>query len=379
MSEQRQRFLRRLRSEWAPTAWDLGMPVRIDTTLHFAGEQLWGWFKDIRPLRGECAGKEVLLYPQGFIQVVHKSFGSLSSYFPEEERFSGSANWYYAIPESLRSDVWSIWSRANVFNLTGLAGNNYPSEARFVNVRVFETAWQRSETEGSPPQLSESGIGWLVTLDGRLLELHASDATNAEMPKADAPPHAEEPALELPETMTSFRFEVHTKGVRRYHKQAILGAWLIACGLFGICSVPENASNVIRTVAVIPLVVGLYQFWCGKAGVRQGQLARAVSQGSFLENRVPWTGPITSGWAHRPLAPWFVRSLIKRGVSALLMLLLNIIAVLAVDAGGTLFATVLMTSFVCAVLDMIVFGVITNPSWEQWSTFEHAMLGNRRR
>ncbi len=218
-----------------------------------------------------------------------------------------------------------------------------------------------------------------MTLDGRLLELYASDVTNAETPKADAVPRAEEPAVDLPDTMTSFRFELFTKGMRRYHKQAILGASLITCGLFGICSVPTNVSDVVRTLAGIPLAVGLYQFWCGRVGVRQGQLARAVRRGSFLDNRVPWPGPITSGWAHRPLAPWFVRSLIKRGASALLVLALGIIVAHAVGIGGTVLTVALMAFSLCLVLETLAFKVVTDPSWEEWSAFEHAMLGNRRR
>lgn len=398
MSEQRQKFLRRLRSEPIPTAWDLGIPVCIDTTLHRADERLRGWFKDIRPLRGECADKDVLLYPQGFIQ-------ETSAYaWLYADLYTDSVNQCYAIPESLRSDVWSIWSRANVFSLSGLAGNNCPSEARLVKARVFETAWQRSGTEGSPPQLSESGIGWLVTLDGRLLELHtsdaanrymylpraistclelhASDATNVEISKPDAPPAAEEPVLELPETMTSFHFEVHTKGMRRYGKQAMLGACLIACGLLGIGFIREDVSSTVSAVMVIPFLVGVYQFWCGRAGARQGQLARAVSRGLFLDTRMPSRGNYTEFWLGRDrglLARWYVWGLVKRGVSALLVLPLGIIVAHAVGGEGPLLTSALMALSVCAVLETLVFGVVTDPSSEEWSAFEHTMLGNRRR
>jgi hypothetical protein len=229
--------------------------------------------------------------------------------------------------------------------------------------------------------LSESGIGWLVTLDGRLLELHASDVINAETPKADVAPPAEEPVLHLPETMTSFRFELFTKGMRRYHKQAILGALLITCGLFGICSVPENVSDVVRTLAGIPLPVGLYQFWCGRTGVRQGQLARAVSRGSFLDKRVPSRGKNKEFWLGRDpglLAPWYVWGLLKRGASTLLVLPLGILIAPTVGVGGTALTVVLMAFFLCLVLETLVFGVVTDPSWEEWSSFERTMLGNRR-
>jgi hypothetical protein len=147
--------------------------------------------------------------------------------------------------------------------LSGLSGNKCPSGARLVDAQALETAWHRSGAEGSPPQLSEIGIGWLVTLDGRLLELRAPDAANAVTSEPDAPRSADEPILELPDTMAPFHFELHTKGTPRYHKQTILGACLIACGLFGTCSMPENVSDTVSAVMAIPLVVGMCQFWCG--------------------------------------------------------------------------------------------------------------------
>jgi hypothetical protein len=121
--------------------------------------------------------------------------------------------------------------------------------------------------------------------------------------------------------------------------------------------------NVGPSVAAWVLLVAAYHFYYGRAGVRTGQLARAVSRSLFLDNRVhprqnAELPPPRNRW---PLAPWFVRGLVKRGASAATLLILAVVAAAAVRSPGL--SSALMSLCILSALEMLVFWTITAPEW----------------
>jgi hypothetical protein len=312
--------LRRWRAEWAPTAWDLGAPVCIHDVPEFADERLRGWLKNDTH---DLLDKEVLLYPQGVIQ--------------------DGAYRYYVLPRTLRSHVWSVWAEDNPFS--GRFPCHYRYEIRLVDAGAFDAAWHQSGTVGSPPQPSGSSVGWLVTRDGKMF-------STDESPQSDTP---QDPILELPKTMTSFLFEVYTKGVRRFHKQATLGACLVPISFVLLTLLPDLDVDWFWPVYGVPWILGLYQWFAARGGIRQAQLADAVSRGTYREPRLVNSDPHFMPPPGR-LAPWFVWSIVKRTAAALILLGVAV----SVSQASSWFALCLAWVAILVGVDAVAFKLATD-------------------
>lgn len=311
--------LRRLRSEWSPTAWDLGVPVSLDTCLWSQTDPLRTWLLSIYSgdlsyldhLSLGFSDANVLLYPGGFVRLARPS------------------QHYVMLPASLKKYLWIVWQRGTQCR---------QHEAKLVSVQTMDKEWRRYGTPGSPPGLTDPAIGWIVTFEGNVFELHASDFLGVEAPNLRTLDEIPEPVIELPRTMMSFLFELHTKGARRFRKQAILGACLVLASIFLAAVIPvsefsENSDTVdVRQLLwAIPCLVGLYQWFCGRSGIREAQLARAVSDGSYREPRLLLEldrRTLGETRSFTRVAPWFCWSIIKRVVGAILLLALGVLAVL---------------------------------------------------
>jgi hypothetical protein len=293
---------------------------------------------------------DLLLYPQGFVQEMSNPHYGLSGCLS-----------FYEATDDLVPHLRSIWSDHNRFP-SRVTPHRGP---RFVTHQRLSEAWRVAANSSPPPQPTSAGLGWLVFADGRLIEILGEYVAQGQG-EADAPEAEDSARLRLPASMTSFLFELHTKGMRRYHKQAILGACLIACGLFGIFSVPEHMSDIVRTAPGISLLVGMYQFSCGRAGACQGQLARLVSRGLFRDYRVPPRQDAQSRVAgdHWPLAPWFIQGLVKRSASALV--LLGLTFALGAAFHSALLGSALLSLCVLAALDTWVFWEVRNSPSSEW-------------
>lgn len=353
MEKLRSEPLRRWRAEWAPTAWDLGVPVDLDTHFMPSDAPIRAWLLRMYAGRADCLdGKAspyrqgfvhgVLLYPHGFVQL----------------RRTGQ---FYDLPESLKGQVWSLWEGCQ----------QWPRhEAQTVSAKTLEQEWRRYKTPGSPPQLSDSAIAWVVTFDGDVFELRSSDFIDTRLFGADDQEDSAQPILELPETMTSFLLELHTKGRRRFHKQSILGA----CVVFASCALattipssePWKSSDTFdirQLVWAIPFLVGLYQWFAGRYGIRQAQLAQAVSRGTYRDPR------LNNGRSSGRLAPWFYWSILKHAVVAAIVPLGLATVIIKFGLGQNPFAAVavflcLFAAAALIVVDAVAFGLMTDTHGE---------------
>lgn len=362
MKNEGQSFLRRFRSEWAPMAWDLGAPVELSydelpwfspapepgllpspeqtaySRLHdyvrrleelssaWKRKHLVGWPHDSRHIRNTPT---LLLYPQGFVQVISSS---------DEFRSHPKCLSFYKVTDELVPHVRSILSDQNRF-LSRPSSHRGP---RFITHQNLLDAWHAAGEVSPVPQPTSAGLGWLVFCDGTFTEMLGQCATptgiGLDVDRSLDP--------ELPDSMASLVFELHSKGLRRFHKQGILGACLVnASGLILLLSAPEY----LRSLAAILWLAGIYQFWRGRAGVRQGQLSRAVSCGLFRDQ----------------LAPSFVWSLVKRGASALLFLGIAFPATAIVHS--MLLFSALASMGVLAAVETVAFWTETEPSWQEWN------------
>lgn len=396
MRDDRQGFLRRRRSEWAPMAWDLGEPVEIlwelpwfspppelgfspspeQTTMArlndhvgrleeldvaWKAKYLIGWPHDPkhRGYDGPGHAGELLLYPQGFVQEVsnpHYGHPSCLS--------------FYKVTDDLVPHLRSMWSSHNSFVLSNPAPHRGP---RFVTHQRLSEAWRVAGASSPPPQPTSAGLGWLVFRDGRLIEILDEYVAQGQG-EADALEVEDFVDLQLPKSMTSFLFELHTKGTRRYHKQAILGAFLTVCGFVGMGSLARSATEVVWMSVAGVWVAGMYHFCSGRGGVRDGLLSRAVSCGLFRDHRLPSSLQMRSGPAGQVgprkgrLAPWFIWGVVKRGAVALVLLCLaaaSVASVVPVDRPLLwLLWLALVSLCMLAALETLMFWSVTKP--ERW-------------
>lgn len=290
----RQGFPRRWRSEWAPMAWDLGEPVEIrqhlpwfspppepgflpspeqTTTSRFNDyvrrheeldvawkeKYLIGWPHGPRHAGYDGSEQigELLLYPQGFVQEM-----STDNYVNEHP----SCLSFYKVTDDLVPHLRSLWSGDNEF-LHRVTPHRGP---RFVTHQRLSEAWRLAGESTPSPQPTSTGLGWLVFGDGRLTEILGEHVTPGHDENGTREPEGFV-ELQLPTSMRSFLFELHTKGMRRYHKQAILGACLMFVAFGLIVLMPENAVSLVGVL----VGVAIYHFFSGRAGVRTGELARS--------------------------------------------------------------------------------------------------------
>jgi hypothetical protein len=292
---------RRWRAEWAPTSWDLGAPVSLYNPTMYADSPMRSWLQSIFPEHQDCAGSRIHLYPGGFVRVK----GGL----PRRDYD------FYAVPERLTAYIWPLWiSAASGWGTPfGQSAVDKP-EVKLVTAQTLEREWRRFDTPGSPPRLSDCGSGWLVARDGTMFELVRPESSDAGRLRQRSEFAVETRAVQLPDTMTSLRYQVFTRGTRRFHKQSGLGAGLIFIGWSIIGAFPGSEGNPVLVVAAIPLFVGLWQWFVGRCSVHRGQVAATISRGTYREPRlIPQPiGSYTPRSRRNRMARWLVVSIVKR-------------------------------------------------------------------
>jgi hypothetical protein len=150
-----------------------------------------------------------------------------------------------------------------------------------------------------------------------MFELRRPELSDTGTSKPECESRLAPPTFLLPDTMMSLLFQAFTKGIRRFWRQSILGACLTSVGI-ALLALPLRATeeSPLRLVLGIPWFIGLCQWFVSRHGIRLGQLADAVSRGTYREPR-PITAANVRGTSPGRLAPWFIASILKRTIVVL--------------------------------------------------------------